>query len=409
MPVKHSVFEKIGKKFTVAKISKRVQEMAVSAIKEMSLLAMDIPNSVNLAWGLPSFETPAYIREKISKELLTNPLIGKYAPPPGLPLLKSKIGERLEREKGITLDPQAEIMITAGAMQALMITWMTILEPGNEVLVTTPGFSSHYEQITLAGGVPVGVPLIEEVGWQLDLDAFKKAVSDKTRAVVICNPANPTGSLFPEQDLRKLTRFALEHDLFIVTDDPYEVFVYNGRKPFHILTLPEARKKVISCFSFSKEFAMTGWRVGYVLAEEGIINQMLKVQDSFVICAPHISQLAAITALDGPYEPTRQMVEEMKYRRDLICDCLDRTPDLFSYHKPGGAYYIFPRVLPDQFQNSVDFCIKLLKETGVVIVPGSGFGPLGEGHIRMSYCIERDEITDAFDRIERWWRASPNF
>lgn len=403
MPAKDSVFEKVGKTFTLEKISRRVQGMAVSAIKEMSLLAMEIPNAVNLAWGLPSFETPLHIRKRIAEELLSNPTIGKYAPPPGLPGLKAKIAERLKAQKGIEVDPQKEIIITAGGMQALMMAWMTVLEPGDEVLIASPGFSSHYEQVYLAGGVPVAVPLVEEQGWRVDIDAYRRAVTENTKALVIVNPSNPTGSVVGEGELRAIAELALEHDLFVITDDPYEVYVYDDLELFHLSSLSELRKNVIACASFSKEFAMTGWRVGWILAEEGITNQMLKVQDSFVICAPMISQVASLIALEESYDPTLQMVEEMKHRRDIICSRLDRLSDLFSYQKPQGAYYIFPKILPEEMQNSVDFCVRLLRESGVVTVPGSAFGPTGEGHIRLSYCFTREEINEAFDRIEIWW------
>jgi aminotransferase len=406
MPAKHSVFERVGKKFSTQRISERVQTMAVSAIKEMSLLAMEIPGTVSLAWGLPSFETPLAIRKRISEELLTNPEIGKYSPPPGLPQLKAKIAERLGREKGIPADPQKDILITAGGMQALMMSFMTILNPGEEVLLTSPGFSSHYEQITLASGVPVGVPLVEEEGWRLDLPSIRRAITRKTRALVIVNPANPTGTVFKEAELRRLADLALEHDLYIVTDDPYEIYVYTREKLFNLRSIPEARDRVISCYSFSKEFAMTGWRVGWIFAEEGVINQLLKVQDSFVICAPTISQIASLIALEESYAPSLAMVEEMRERREIICRRLDRLPDLFAYVKPEGAYYIFPRLLPPQFHNSVDFCVKLMREAKVVVVPGSAFGPTGEGHIRLSYCFSREEIEEAFERIERWWRKA---
>ena len=403
MPAKNSVFERIGKPFTSEKISHRVRGMAVSAIKEMSLLALEIPDTVNLAWGLPSFETPLPIRKRIAEQLLSNATIGKYAPPPGLPELKRKIAERLKEQKGIEADPQKQIIITAGGMQALMMAWMTVLEPEDEVLIASPGFSSHYEQVYLAGGVPVAVPLVEEQGWRLDIDAYRRAVTGKTKALVLVNPGNPTGSVISEADLRAIAELALEHELFVITDDPYEVYVYDDLELFHMLRIPELSKQVIACASFSKEFAMTGWRVGWVLAEEGITNQMLKVQDSFVICAPTISQVASLIALEESYEPTQQMIREMKQRRRIICERLDRLPDLFSYQKPQGAYYIFPKILPERMRNSVDFCVRLLRESGVVTVPGSAFGPTGEGHIRMSYCFTREEIHEAFDRIEKWW------
>jgi aminotransferase len=403
MPAKHSVFEKVGKKFSNQRISTRVRNMAVSAIKEMSLLAMEIPGTVSLAWGLPSFETPLGIRQKIAAALLSNPDIGKYAPPPGLPALKAKIAERLAREKGLAADPQTEILITAGGMQALMMTFLTILEPGDEVLLTSPGFSSHYEQITLASGEAVGVPLVEEQGWRLDIPSFRQAVTPKTRAIVIVNPANPTGTVFKEAELRELAALALERDLYLVTDDPYEVYMYGDQKKFYLRSIPEVRDRVISCSSFSKEFAMTGWRVGWVWAEEGILNQLLKVQDSFVICAPTISQVASLFALEGSYQPTLDMVEEMRQRRELICGRLDSLADLFSYQKPEGAYYIFPKVLPAAFQDSVEFCVRLMREAKVVAVPGNAFGPTGEGHVRMSYCMSREQINEGFDRITAWW------
>jgi aspartate/methionine/tyrosine aminotransferase len=170
-----------------------------------------------------------------------------------------------------------------------------------------------------------------------------------------------------------------------------------------MLQIPELGRQILACASFSKEFAMTGWRVGWILAEEGITNQMLKVQDSFVICAPTISQVASLAALEGGAEPTLRMVREMEQRREIICERLDRLTDLFAYQKPRGAYYIFPRIVPEGLSNSVDFCVRLLKESGVVTVPGSAFGPTGEGHVRMSYCFTREEIHEAFDRIEAWW------
>jgi aspartate/methionine/tyrosine aminotransferase len=403
MPADNSVFEKVGKTYTSEKISARVRGMAVSAIKEMSLLAMDIPDTVNLAWGLPSFETPLPIRKRIAEQLMSNPTIGKYAPPPGLPELKRKISERLKEQKGLDVDPNTQIIITAGGMQALMMAWMTVLEPGDEVLIASPGFSSHYEQVYLAGGVPVAVPLVEEQGWRVDVEAYSRAVTGKTKALVLVNPSNPTGSVISEAEMRAIAELALEHDLFVITDDPYEVYVYDDLRLFHMLQIPELGRQIIACASFSKEFAMTGWRVGWILAEEGITNQMLKVQDSFVICAPTISQVASLIALEGGAGPTLQMVREMEHRREIICERLDRLPDLFSYQKPRGAYYIFPRIVPEGLSNSVDFCVRLLRESGVVTVPGSAFGPTGEGHVRMSYCFTREEIHEAFDRIEGWW------
>jgi aminotransferase len=278
---------------------------------------------------------------------------------------------------------------------------LTVVNPGDEVLVTSPCFSSHIEQITLAGGVPVFVPLLEDEGWKLDIDGFEKAITKKTKAMIITNPSNPVGAVFPKAGQLKLAELAIAHDIIVITDEPYDFLVYDDNEFYSLTNIAELKNQRISCFSLSKEYAMTGFRIGYVYAEEGFVNQMLKVHDAIAVCASGPSQYAGIEALMGPQTCVDEFREEFAKRRDLICSYFDEMPDLFSYQKPQGAYYIFPKVVPRV--ESYEFCIKLLKEARVVLVPGDAFGPTGKGHVRFSYACSQENISEGMKRIIKWW------
>lgn len=384
-------------------ISKRVQNIQVSAIKEMMVLALDYPNAISFGQGTPSFITPEHIRERLKKEFDENPNIGKYTPTNGYPELKKITAAVLESKRGITANPDREIYITAGAMEAISTAVLTVVDPGDEVILFSPAFSSHIEQVMLASGKPVFVPLIEDEGWKLDVPAVKRAITDKTKAMIITNPANPTGAVFPEEDLRELADFAIRNNIIVITDEPYDFLVYDDNKFFSLSSIKELKENRISCFSLSKEYAMTGFRIGYVYAEEGFINQMLKIHDAVNVCAAAPSQYAAIAALEGQQDCVQEFVSAFAERRDLICSYLDKMPDLFSYQKPQGAYYIFPKIIPKA--DSYEFCIRLLKEARVIVVPGAAFGPGGEGHVRFSYTGSEEEIKEGMERIIMWQQA----
>ena len=249
---------------------------------------------------------------------------------------------------------------------------------------------------------------MEEAGWKLDIEGFKKAVTKKTKAIVVCNPMNPTGAVFSEEELKALAELALDRDLFIVADEAYDFLVYDNYPHFSLASIPELKKNLIACYSFSKMYCMTGWRVGYMVASSRIIDQVLKVHDAFAICAPTVSQYAALAALratngrDGEGDQfIRDLVAALASRREITCSRLDKLSHLFAYEKPKGAYYVFPRIaLPGL--SSVDLSLKLLYEAKVITVPGSGFGPTGEGHVRLSFGATENELEKAFDRIEEW-------
>jgi aminotransferase len=407
-----SVYISTGKEEDVSGISKRVARITVSAIKQMPVLADKVPGTISLGQGIPSFGTPAFITDAVRDALKNDERIGKYSLQPGLPDLKEEIANYLRWKKGISVDPERELFVSCGAMEALAAGIATVVDRGDEVLVPTPNYASHIEQVLFAEGTPVFVPLMEEQGWKLDVDGFAKAVTKKTRAIIICNPMNPTGAVFSEADVMKIAMLALEKDLYIIADEAYDFLIYDNLAHLSFASIPELKGRLMSAFSFSKMYCMTGWRVGFMYASPKIIDQVLKVHDAFAICAPTISQFAALAALkatkgqDGEGDRfINILVHALDDRRKLTCSRLDRLGFLFSYQKPGGAYYVFPRIEGTPM-TSMELALRLLYEAKVISIPGNGFGPSGEGHIRFSFGGTEDEINKAFDRIEEWARVN---
>ena len=309
------------------------------------------------------------------------------------------------------MDPEKEIFVSCGAMEALAAATATIVERGDEVLIPSPTYSSHIEQILFAEGKPVLVPLIEDPEWKLDLEGFKRAITPKSKAIFLCNPMNPTGAVFSQEELETLAQIALEHNLFVINDEAYDFLVYDNLPYFSLTSIPDLKNNLITTYSFSKMFCMTGWRVGYMYASARIVDQVLKVHDAFAICAPRISQYAALTALkatngkDGEGDRSiRQLVAGLASRREIACQRLNNLLHVFSYIKPRGAYYVFPKIMIKEM-GSMDVSLDLLYEAKVITIPGSGFGPSGEGHIRLSFGATEEEINKAFDRIDIWAKS----
>jgi aminotransferase len=248
------------------------------------------------------------------------------------------------------------------------------------------------------------VPTVEENGFAWDIEAVKKAITPKTKAILYCSPSNPTGTVFPEDQLRRLAEIARENNLFIITDEAYEYFTFDDHAHFSIASIPEMRNNAISCFTFTKTYAMTGWRIGYLHADEKLIPQITKAHIPFAICAPVVSQYAALAAIKGPQDCVDNFKKHYLHARNLMCERLDKLASVFDYHKPGGSYLMFPKILlADGKTDSKSFCIKLLKEARVSTTPGIAFGPTGEGHLRMSFCVPDETINEAFDRMEAYF------
>ncbi|GAH62994.1 unnamed protein product, partial [marine sediment metagenome] len=238
----------------------------------------------------------------------------------------------------------------------------------------------------------------------LDIEGIKNAITPKTKAIVYCSPSNPTGTVFSEEELRQLAKVAIDNNLMVITDEAYEYFTYDGHKHFSIGSIPEMKKNVVSCFTFTKTYAMTGWRVGYLHAAEELIPQIGKAHIPLAICAPVVSQYAALAALQGSQDCVVKFGEHYLATRNLMCERLDKLNSVFEYKKPGGSYLMFPKIIAEEGKDSATFCKKLLREAKVSTTPGIAFGPTGERHLRLSFCVPDDMINKAFDRMEAYFK-----
>jgi aminotransferase len=378
--------------------AERVTQIPKSAIHEMTRLSKSVPDVAFLSWAKPTAGTPEHIREA-AIAAIRDGRVGGYSEAPGLPRLREAIVRKLQKDNKVVADV-AEILVTVGAIEGLAAAIFAVIDPGDEVLLFPPTYSTHIRQVILASGKPVLVPTIEKDGFRLDFDAIRRAITPKTKAIICCSPNNPTGTVYAENDLRQLAQLSLEHNLMIITDEAYEYFVFDGAKHFSLASIPEMKKHVVSCFTFTKTYAMTGWRIGYVCADMALIPQITKVHIPFAICAPVVSQYAALAALEGPQDCVAEFREHYRAARNVMCDRLDRLNGVFDYQKPQGSYLMFPRIRLDEGRDSKAFCIRLLQEGKVSTTPGVDFGPSGEGHLRLSFCVSADEINKAFDRME---------
>ena len=383
-------------------VSTNVLESSISAIKEMTMLSAKVEGAALLTWGLPSFRTPEYIRSGV-KEYLDNDLAaGKYTLPDGLPELRKLAAETYKADTGIEVDADENVMISAGNMQALNTLFHTMLDPGDEIILTDPCFASHIQQINLFSGTPVYWPLDEDNDWSLDVDLLPGLITDKTQAIVLVSPSNPTGKIFSRKELMRVGEIAKQHNILIIIDDPYSDFVYENRdKYFNLASVEELKEHIVYLYSFSKSYAMGGWRLSYMVMPAELKRQAIKVHDATMICAPRISQLAGIVALSQASNHKQEFESILAERRELIYQRLDNVPHVFSNQKPEGAYYVFPKIIAVH-TSSKEFAIDLLYNAKVAVTPGSAFGPSGEHHVRMAYCVEEDIINQAFDRIEKY-------
>lgn len=379
-------------------ISERVASIGASAIHEMTRLAAQIEDVAFLSWAKPTRDTPEHIREAAIRAIRAG-LTGGYSPTAGLPALREEIAKKLSRDNDIAARP-SEILVTVGAIEGLTAAVLATVDPGDEVILPTPTYSTHIRQVILASARPVLVPTIEEDGFALDMDAVRRAVTPRTKAVLYCSPSNPAGAVFSEAQLRELAELAQEHNLAVITDEAYEYFVYDDHRHFSIASLPGMRNHAISCFTFTKTYAMTGWRIGYLHASEELIPHITKAHLPLAICAPTVAQYAALEALRGPQDCVADFRAHYLKARDRLCERLDRLPTIFSYQKPGGSYLMFPRILAPEGRDSTSFCKRILSEAHVSATPGVAFGPGGEEHLRLSFCVPRETIDLAFDRLE---------
>lgn len=388
-----------------ARLSRRVKQIKISATKEMPMIAATVGGCVSLGQGIPSFKTPEHVVDAVAKALREDASAGKYSLQPGMPALRRAAAELLRAEKGLPADAEREVAITVGGMEGLLCAMLTLIGPGDEVIVPEPFYPSHVEQILMAEGTPVFAPLRRE-DWSLDPAAIEAAIGPRTKAIIISSPHNPTGAVWARADLLRVAELAIRHNVFVICDDTYDALTYDDEAAFSLASLPDLRHLLVGVFSFSKRFALTGWRVGFVWAQEPLLNQMLKIHDAAAICAPTPAQLAALAALTGPQDVFQAMRAELETRRNLICARLDGM-DCISHIRPRGAFYVMAKAdLPaGAVADSRELAIRLIREARVITIPGGAFGPGGEGHVRLSFGGDEAEINEACDRLAAWSAA----
>lgn len=377
----------------------RTETIKLSAIKAMELAAAKTPGAVSLAQGIPSFDTPDIIKNFMVKAI-TDGKAAKYSLVAGLPQLREIVAENLARD-GMAYDPETEIIITAGAIEAINATLQTILSPGDEVIIPSPTYASYAEVVKIAHGVPKFAKLDEADDWAVNLRAFKGQLTPKTKAIFLSNPNNPTGTMYSRKQLLELADLAKRHRLYIITDEVYKDFVYDDSPYWSLAQEKTLRDRVIRVFAFSKAYAMTGYRIGFLHTDASLAEEILKVHDGLITCAPVVSQYGAIAAFDYAEESVKKFREEFLKRRDYAMKRLAELADYFSFSKPQSSYFLFPKA----WRADEDLAWDILREAKVATVPGAAFGPGGEGHLRMCFGVAPETLGVAFDRLAEYCKS----
>lgn len=380
-----------------SRISPSVNAIAPSGIRRFFDIAAEMEDVVSLGVGEPDFVTPWHIRESCVYGLEQG--YTAYTSNHGLLELRQEITSLLKREYQVDYDPNKEALITVGVSEALDIALRAVVSPGDEVLIPEPCYVSYKACATLAGGIPIGVPTKLENEFRVTAADLEQYVTPRTRVLLIGYPNNPTGAVMPRKYLEDIARFAEKHDLIVISDEIYSNLIYGGIRHTCFSSLPGMRERTILLNGFSKSYAMTGWRIGYALANPVFTAAMTKIHQYTMLCAPITAQIAALEALRHGEKHMRKMVAEYDRRRHLILDGF-RNMGLECF-EPKGAFYIFPSIKKTGLASD-DFAEQLLRAERVALVPGTAFGACGEGFIRCSYATSSAKISEALARIENF-------
>ena len=381
---------------TTDRVSARARAVPVSPIRRMFDLTPRVPGAISLAVGEPGFPTPPHIVEAACQALHDG--YTKYSPNPGYLDLREAIAERMEHVNGYRVDPGTEVFVTVGAMQALALTFMVGIDPGDEVLVTDPSYTNFDGTITLAGGRAVFVPTDPARGYLPHVEDVAAAITPRTRAILVNSPANPTGAVYPRDLLHAIAELAVRHDLLLVSDETYAALTYGDIRAVSPASFPGLRERTISIYSFSKEYAMTGWRIGYLTGPAAMLEVMAPVQEAMASCVNAATQRAALAALRGPQDDVEAMRRAYQRRRDLVVERLGRIPGV-RCPVPDGAFYAFPdvRAITHDTQRLAE---RLLFDHRVVVSPGEAFGPRSGGFLRLSYAASDTDLAEGLTRLE---------
>jgi len=385
-------------------IARRLKDVRPSGIRHFSRLARSLPDVISLGLGEPDFTPPPHVLEAATRAMDE----GKthYTPTAGIAELREALVRKTKRDYGLSYDPDSEVLITNGAIEGIFLAIFALVNPGSEVLVPDPRFVCYDPDIAMAGGVSIAMPMREENDFRLDAGSVISLITPESRVMITNSPNNPTGSVLTQKDAAEIAKLAVERDLIVISDEVYEKILYDGSEHFCLATFPGMRERTIVVNSFSKTYAMTGFRLGYALGPKELIAALAQVHEHFVACVNGPAQYAALAALQGPQDFVRNMVSEFDRRRRLLHSGLNAIEG-FSCVLPKGAFYVFANI-GDFGLPSEEFAEYLLSDRAkgrVETVPGSAFGQYGEGYVRFSYATAYNNIEEALVRIEKTVKA----
>ncbi len=365
------------------------------AIKKMRLEGRDV---ISLAAARPDFDTPSSIKEAAISALRQPHEYIVYTESRGLLELRQAVAEKLSQENGLELDPEREILITVGAREGLFLAMQALVNPGDDVLVIDPSWLTYQALVRMAGGNPVFVPLYAEDGYHLDPEVLRSRVTDRTRAVILNTPNNPTGAVSTPAELEAIRDLAVERDLVVVTDEIYEYFVYDGHRHVSPASLPGMAERTLTTNACSKAWAMTGWRIGFIAGPASLIDKLLLMHQHLVSAPCSFAQKGAVTAYTSARDTVRAMVDSYRRRRDQIAARLADCPGV-DFSVPEGACFFFLS-FPGLGLSSEELSEKFLELGGLALTPGSAFGSQGQGHLRLSFAtIGEDQVDEVMDRF----------
>lgn len=377
-------------------LSDKIKNVKPSGIRKFFDIAGTMEGVISLGVGEPDFSTPWVIRKSAIQVLERKHII--YGPNMGVLPLRQAISRRIEKKHGVKYDPDKEVIVTVGGSEAIDLVVRGLLDPGDEVLVVEPCFVCYAPLVELMGGVPVSVPTRIENNFKLTVDDLRGKITERTKILILPFPNNPTGAIMTKEDLEPIAELLRDTNIIVLTDEIYSELTY-GREHFSIIELDGMRERTVYVNGFSKAYAMTGWRLGYLAAPEPIVSQIAKIHQYGIMCSPYISQNAAVVALDSCDDEVAKMVGEYNIRRRFLVSEFNRLG--LTCFDPEGAFYVFPSIKSTGL-TSEEFCERLLYENKVAAVPGSAFGASGEGYIRISYAYSLAHLMEAMKRIEQF-------
>lgn len=371
-------------------LAQSATQMPGSGIREIVHLAMTMPDVIRLEVGEPNFPTPPHIVEAAYQAARNG--FTKYGPSAGLLSLRELLAQRVERVNGYAVTAE-QVNVSVGGVQGVFAAFLALLDAGDEVLVPDPGWPNYEMGLLLGGAVPVHYPLYIEHGFVPRLEDLEGLVTPRTKLLIINSPSNPTGAVFPRQTIEALVDFAQRHDLYVMADEVYDQFVFEGEHASPAIYDPE---RVISIYSFSKIYAMTGWRVGYVVSNAKLAQTIAKIQEPQISCVSSVGQKAAETALTGPQGCVQEMCDSYRQRRDVVVKLLKEQG--YYVYTPQGAFYIMVDIR-DSGLDSRQFALRLLEERRVAIAPGTAFGNYGRNSVRISLATEQSLLLEGVQRL----------